>query len=301
MNYLNALSLCVLMLSGMLFAKQNLWVENTTQNRVNLVFSTEGSQSVTLPVFAGKKQVIIDLENLTELYLESTGLIGVLSRKHNLVDELNAALRSHPSQDMSLTIGPSSWADLTPFTSSFKVYTQELLEHSTAVMRYFPEVVLAIEEKRELKPQYFLGLRENASREELKRSYQSQGLYLKSLLESKLPKTSAQTEYYEKALMFVQAAYNGIIGGNTEPLQDLITAERESKRAALLRRLFSGEIDEEERARNVRIAQMRALVKDIDYSYATGTSAMDTDSDSITRQRDNGRRGFDKFNRAPRQ
>ncbi len=134
-------------------------------------------------------------------------------------------------------------------------------------MRYFPEVVLALQEKRELKPQYFLGLRENASREDLKRAYQSQSVYLKSLLDSTLPKTAAQIEYYEKALLFFQAAYNSMIGGDFRPLQYLITAERESKRSALLRKLFSFEMDEEERARKVRIAQMRALIKDSDFSH----------------------------------
>ena len=301
MNYLNALSLCTLMLSSMMFAEQNLWVENTTQNRINLIFSTEGSQTVTLPVFPGKKQVIIDPENLTTLYLEPTGLVSVISRKHNLIDELKAALRSHPFQDISLMTEPSSRIDLSPFMSSFKIYTQELLEPSTAVMRYFPEVVLALQEKRELKPQYFLGLRENASKEELKRAYLSQSVYLKSLLDSTLSKTAAQIEYYEKALLFVQAAYNSIIGGTSRPLQDLITAERESKRSALLRKLFSDEFDEEERARKERIDRIKSFIKDYDFSYTTDTGAMDNDSDSLRRRRDTNSRNFDRFDRAPRQ
>jgi hypothetical protein len=271
MNYAYTLALIV---STSVCASQNLWIENTTSSKVNLAFSVNGAPLVKLPVFAGKKQVIVDPENITALYLERTGWSSIVSTKENLADELKLALRKHSARDVSLKV------EL--FGSSFAVYIPALFEPLTSVLGYFPEVVQAIREQRRLWPEYFLGLREDASKEQIERSYQGQSVYLKSLIEGDLPKSAMQTAYYVRILLFVQAAYNSIRDGDEAPLRDLLIDERGAIRAR--------QEAEEEEASQKRILRMRELAKELGFTY-------DPNEPELAERNRTGGRRFDRFSR----
>ena len=257
--YSYSVSFCVVLLSGMMHAK-NLWVENKTDDLLNLVVSKGGSE-VTLPLFAGKLQVLEEPEKLTTLYVEPTGIFsrGFWGGKTNLAAQAKGELEKVSQDDLALTIEPSS---LLWLKTSFKPQRLELLQPSSRVIRYFPQVVRVIQAKEKIVPYDFFDLQDQAPREAVDMAYTSQVLYLQSLLESALSKSESQTNYYRQLLTFVNAAYEGIKNPQSQELNTLLAEQR----AAAYKRL--NEMDtEEDKARAVRIARMREIVKEQGYSF----------------------------------
>ena len=257
MKFKHRLFICALALSGMALAmlppeapiqKQQLRIRNETLHKINVEFVSRG-QKVTLPLFPKKDHVFSEPEKLTELYIEPYGQVrGYLSAsvftggywRHNYIDkvksELYDASQTTPIRDVVMIINPSakapsasSWLgsiaqDILPFEIIYERHGREVPPISALLKEYFPEVNRAIGEKRTITAHDFLGLKVHASRQEVDSAYKSIHLQLISILESSLPKTSEETDFYRQALNFVEHAYRSISGGVAErnALNDLI-------------------------------------------------------------------------------
>ena len=279
--YSYGVSLCVIV-SVMMHAK-NLWIENKTDDLLNLVVS-KGDSEVILPLFAGKLQVLEEPEKLTTLYVEPTGMFarGFLRGKNNLAAQAKSELEK-ATQDLSLIIEPSSLISL---KTSFKPHKLELLQPSLSVIRYFPQVVRVIQEREKISPYDFFGLQDKAPREAVDMAYTSHALSLKSLLEA--ARDNEAVNYYRELLAFVNAAYDAIIHPGSQELATLLA----NKRAAARLRLMHAEL-EEDKERAERIAGMRKIIAEM------GLPAYSESSETGTGRcaGGGGRRGMDKFSR----
>lgn len=229
--------------------KQQLWIKNKTANKVTVEFATMGAKVVPLPLYPGKEHVFNEPEKLTELYIEPYGQVrGWLSSsvltggflKYNYVDraksELYDASQTTPPRNIVMVIEPSpmapsasSWLrsaaqDLLPFNVRYKRTGPYVPQIPALLKEYFPEVNRAIDEDRSIVPHYFLGLKENASPQQVEAAYKSMHSQLTSIVESNLPTTQDERDFYRQALNFLDHAYRSIVGGEAEKraLTDLI-------------------------------------------------------------------------------
>ena len=256
MKFTHQLFICALVLPGIAIAMhspeapiqtQQLRIRNKTFHKINVEFVSAG-QKVTLPLFPKKEHVFSEPEKLTELYIEPGQVRGYLSAsvltggywRHNYVDkaksELYGASRTIPIQDVVIIIKPSaiapsasSWLgsvaqDILPFEIIYEKHKHFIPPISVLLKEYFPAVNSAISGERTITAYDFLGLKEHASRQEVDAAYKSMHLQLTSILESSLPKTSDETDFYRQALNFIEHAYRSILGGVAErhALNDLI-------------------------------------------------------------------------------